>query len=253
MPAAADWNPRMNRKVSGSSTGALWLIDRIRPALTTIAPEGQTLSVAQLAPLDQFHLRGIVATSELAIASRIEPETRVGPRLRHWRPSTIPLRHLRQQCHGRRPQPCFRQCCDVSDRPLRAVGPRLVPDRRCVAFTIRGRLFRRRFPAACGDEHRASAHPLYRGAVDPGARRSTGHLRFGAWRGRCAVSRPVAHDASTRLLSESDARTPLERASFSTAFWIDDLGVVMSPTSAPSPPTLPATSARTVCGSSRLS
>ena len=31
------------------------LIERIKSALATIAPEEQTLTVAQLAPLDQFH------------------------------------------------------------------------------------------------------------------------------------------------------------------------------------------------------
>ncbi len=39
-----------------SATG---LTDRIKLALAPIAPESQTLAVAQLAPLDQFHLRGI--------------------------------------------------------------------------------------------------------------------------------------------------------------------------------------------------
>jgi hypothetical protein len=38
---------------------------RINAALATLAPEGQMLTVAQLAPLDQFHTRGILATTEL--------------------------------------------------------------------------------------------------------------------------------------------------------------------------------------------
>ncbi len=53
------------------------LTDLIKSALATIAPEGQTLTVAQLAPLDQFHLRGIHATEELASAARLEPSSRV--------------------------------------------------------------------------------------------------------------------------------------------------------------------------------
>jgi len=57
--------------------GATGLTDRIKSALATIAPESQTLTVAQLAPLDQFHLRGIPATSELASAASIESSTRV--------------------------------------------------------------------------------------------------------------------------------------------------------------------------------
>jgi hypothetical protein len=39
--------------------GAMGLTDRIKSALATLAPEGQTLTVVQLAPLDQFHTRGI--------------------------------------------------------------------------------------------------------------------------------------------------------------------------------------------------
>lgn len=42
------------------------LTERIKSALATIAPEGQTLTVAQLASLDQFHTRGLAATDELA-------------------------------------------------------------------------------------------------------------------------------------------------------------------------------------------
>ena len=57
-----------------SSTG---LTDRIKSALATVAPEGQRLTVDQLAPLDQFHTRGILATAELATAAGLNPSTRV--------------------------------------------------------------------------------------------------------------------------------------------------------------------------------
>ena len=57
--------------------GATGLTDRIRSALATIAPEGQMLTIGQLAPLDQFHTRGMLATAELAEAAGIEPSTRV--------------------------------------------------------------------------------------------------------------------------------------------------------------------------------
>ena len=39
--------------------------------------ESEALTVAQLAPLDQFHTRGILATSELAAAARIDSSTHV--------------------------------------------------------------------------------------------------------------------------------------------------------------------------------
>ncbi len=53
------------------------LTDQIRSALLTIAPEDQPLTVAQLAPLDQFHIRGILATQELAAAAGLEPSSQV--------------------------------------------------------------------------------------------------------------------------------------------------------------------------------
>lgn len=56
---------------------ATGLTGRIKSALATIAGEGQTLTVAQLAPLDQFHTRGILATAELAGATRLNVSTRV--------------------------------------------------------------------------------------------------------------------------------------------------------------------------------
>src|SRR5258708_25676847 len=57
--------------------GAMRLTERIKAALATIAPEEQSLTVALLAPLDQFHTRGILATAELAGAAGIERSTRV--------------------------------------------------------------------------------------------------------------------------------------------------------------------------------
>src|SRR5712664_1450899 len=56
---------------------AMELTDRIKSALAPLAPEGQTLTVVQLAPLDQFHTRGILATADLATVAGLEPSTRV--------------------------------------------------------------------------------------------------------------------------------------------------------------------------------
>ena len=53
---------------------ATGLTDRIKSALAAITPEDQPLTTAQLAPLDQFHTRGILATTELAGAAGLEPE-----------------------------------------------------------------------------------------------------------------------------------------------------------------------------------
>jgi SAM-dependent methyltransferase len=56
---------------------AVGLTDRIKVALATVTPESEALTVAQLAPLDQFHTRGILATGELAAAARIDSSTHV--------------------------------------------------------------------------------------------------------------------------------------------------------------------------------
>jgi ubiquinone/menaquinone biosynthesis C-methylase UbiE len=53
------------------------LTDRIKSALATFTREGQRLTVDQLAPLDQFHTRGILATAELATAAGLDASTRV--------------------------------------------------------------------------------------------------------------------------------------------------------------------------------
>ena len=56
---------------------AVGLTDRIKAALATVTAETEALPVAQLAPLDQFHTRGILATAELARAARLDASTRV--------------------------------------------------------------------------------------------------------------------------------------------------------------------------------
>lgn len=53
------------------------LVDRIKTALAPVAGEDQSLTVAQLAALDQFHTRGILATAELAQAAGISATDRV--------------------------------------------------------------------------------------------------------------------------------------------------------------------------------
>jgi SAM-dependent methyltransferase len=57
-----------------SATG---LTERLQSALAALAPEDQLLTVAQLAPLDQFHIRGLHATAELANAATLDESSRV--------------------------------------------------------------------------------------------------------------------------------------------------------------------------------
>jgi ubiquinone/menaquinone biosynthesis C-methylase UbiE len=53
------------------------LTDRLKTALGVFGPETQRLTPQQLAPLDQFHSRGVAATAELAKLAGIAAETSV--------------------------------------------------------------------------------------------------------------------------------------------------------------------------------
>ena len=53
------------------------LVDRLRTALAVFGPEDRKLDVQQLAPLDQFHTRGMAATAELAALTGIAAGTSV--------------------------------------------------------------------------------------------------------------------------------------------------------------------------------
>jgi ubiquinone/menaquinone biosynthesis C-methylase UbiE len=56
---------------------AAGLTERIKAALADIAPDDHRLTVEQLAPLDQFHTRGMMATAELAGAANLDASSRV--------------------------------------------------------------------------------------------------------------------------------------------------------------------------------
>ena len=56
---------------------AVGLIDRVKVMLEAIAPENQQLTISQLAPVDHFHVRGILATADLAVAAQLSPSMRV--------------------------------------------------------------------------------------------------------------------------------------------------------------------------------
>ena len=63
--------------VARSHYGAPELTTTIREMLRKIVPDGQLVTLAQLAQLDQFHTRGMVATEDLAALTSIDRSTRV--------------------------------------------------------------------------------------------------------------------------------------------------------------------------------
>jgi SAM-dependent methyltransferase len=53
------------------------LTDRIKAALGSMLPDSHLVTVDELAPLDQFHIRGMIATAELASKAGLGPSASV--------------------------------------------------------------------------------------------------------------------------------------------------------------------------------
>jgi SAM-dependent methyltransferase len=208
---------------------AAGLTGRIQSALAAIAPEGQTLTVAQLAPLDQFHLRGIPATSELASAAGIEPSTRV---LDLGCGIGGPARYLaaRFGCRvtGVDLSPDFIEAatyltarCGLSDRVAFQVGDALHLPLQRAAFDA---VFLQH--VAMNIEDRGALYAEVRRVLVPGGRLATYDLV--RREGEVVYPVPWARNASTSfLLNEADTRTALEQAGFRAVLWIDETDPVL--------------------------
>lgn len=203
---------------------AAGLTDRIKSALMSSAAEDDKLSVAQLAPLDQFHIRGVQATTELASAAGIEASTRVldlgcgiGGPARHLAAS------LGCEVVGIDLSPSFidaaiylTERCGLSDRAKFQVADALnLPFEdgtfdavflQHVAMNIKDR------PALYAEVHRV---------LSPSGRFGTYDLVLR--HGDMTFPVPWARDDSTSfLLNEDDTRIELERAGFTPTLWRDD-------------------------------
>lgn len=206
------------------------LTDRIKSALATIAPEGRTLTVAQLAPLDQFHTRGILATTELAAAAGLGPSTRV---LDIGCGIGGPARYLAAtfgcKVTGVDLSPNFIDAaayltarCRLSDRVTFQVSDALHLPFEGAAFDA---VFLQH--VAMNIEDRAALYAEVRRTLAPGGRLATYDvvLRDGD------VVHPVpwAREASTSfLLSEGHTRTALEQAGFKAVLWRDDTQIAIA-------------------------
>jgi SAM-dependent methyltransferase len=200
------------------------LTDRIKSALATITPEGEMLTVAQLAPLDQFHTRGILATTELADATGLEPATRVldlgcgigGPA--RYLAATFGCRVT-----GVDLSPAFidaatylTERCGLSDRVTFQVGNALHLPFEDATFDT---MFLQH--VAMNIEDRTTLYTEIRRILMPGGRFATHDLVLRD--GYVVYPVPWARDASTSfLLSEGGTRTALEQAGFKAVLWRDD-------------------------------
>jgi SAM-dependent methyltransferase len=204
--------------------GAMDLTDRIKSALAMIAPEGQTLTVARLAPLDQFHIRGILATGDLASAARIEPSNRV---LDLGCGIGGPARYLAAtfgcKVTGIDLSPGFinmaiylTERCGLSDRVRFHVGHALHLPFEDAAFDT---VFLQH--VAMNIEDRAALYAEVRRILAPSGRFATYDLVLRG--GDVVFPVPWARVLSTSfLLGESDTRKALEQTGFKVVLWRDD-------------------------------
>ena len=197
-------------------------------AVASIAPEAQTLTVTQLAPLDQFHLRGIRATEELARAARLEPSSRVldigcgigGPA--RYVASTFGCSVI-----GVDLSPGFVDAatyltdrCGLSDRVTFKTGDALHLPFEAGSFDA---VFLQH--VAMNIQDRPALYAEVRRVLARGGRFVTYDLVLGD--GDVTYPVPWARDASTSfLLSAGDTRAALERAGFQALLWRDDTQTV---------------------------
>jgi SAM-dependent methyltransferase len=200
------------------------LTNRIKSTLATIAPEEQRLTVTQLAPLDQFHTRGVLATAELASAAGLDPSTRV---LDLGCGIGGPARYLAAtfgcKVTGVDLSPGFIDAatyltarCGLSDRVTLQIADALHLPFEDAAFDT---VFLQH--VAMNIEDRSALYAEVRRSLTPGGRFVTYDLMLRD--GDVVYPAPWARDASTSfLLSEGDTRTALEQAGFKTVLWRDD-------------------------------
>jgi SAM-dependent methyltransferase len=204
-----------------SATG---LTNRIKSALAAITPDDQPLTVAQLAPLDQFHIRGILATTELAGAAGLGSSTRVldlgcgiGGPARYF------AANFGCKVTGVDLSPGFIATaiyltarCGLSDRVTFQVGDALHLPFEDAAFDT---VFLQH--VAMNIEDRPALYAEVRRVLTPGGQFVTYDLVLRD--GNVVYPAPWARDASTSfLLSEADTRVALEQAGFKVALWRDD-------------------------------
>lgn len=205
------------------------LIDRIKSALTTIVPDGQLLTIDELAPLDQFHIRGMLATSELANAAGLEPSTRV---LDVGCGIGGPARSLAAifgcKVTGIDLSPVFIDAATyltarsgLSDRITFQVGDALHLPFEDAAFDA---VFLQH--VAMNIQDRGDLYTEVSRILAPGGRFATYDLVLGE--GNVAYPLPWARDASTSfLLTEGDTRIALEQGGFMPIFWRNDTEIAL--------------------------
>ncbi|WP_213804203.1 methyltransferase domain-containing protein [Granulicella sp. dw_53] len=217
------------------------LIDRIKAALETIAPEDQPLTVSQLAPIDHFHSRGILATTDLADAVGLSPTMRV---LDLGCGIGGPARYFAETfgCTvvGVDLSPSFIDAatyltarCGPSDRLTFQVGDALHTPLEAASFDV---VFLHH--VAMNIEDRVALYAEVRRVLKPKGRFAIHDIVLRD--GDIVYPAPWARDASTSfLLREGETRATLEHAGFKVMHWSDDTKIALDwwKSTAANPPT----------------
>jgi SAM-dependent methyltransferase len=204
--------------------GAQGLMDRIRAALAPLGPESQPLTVIDLAPLDQFHTRGLPATADLASAAELKSSMwvlDVGSGL--GGPARFLASTVHCQVTGVDLSPSFVEAanyltarCGLSARVDFQVGDAL---RLAFEDGTFDAVFLQH--VAMNIEDRAALYAELRRVLTPDGRLATYDLVRRD--GDVHYPAPWARDAaSSFLLTETETRAALEAAGFSVTLWRDD-------------------------------
>lgn len=209
---------------------ATGLTDRIKSTLATLTPEDQPLTVAQLAPLDQFHTRGILATTELADAAGLTPSTRVldigcgigGPARYLAATFGCTVTGIDLSAPFIDAATYLTARCGLSDRVTFRVGDALHLPFEAASFDA---VFLQH--VAMNIENRAALYAEVHRILTPKGRFAVHDLVLRD--GDVVYPAPWARDASTSfLLSEGDTRAALEQAAFRAIHWHDDTLVALN-------------------------
>jgi SAM-dependent methyltransferase len=200
------------------------LVDRIKAALAPIAPEDQPLTVPQLAMLDQFHTRGILATAELAGAAGLKAGDQV---LDLGCGIGGPARYLASmfgcKVTGVDLSPSFVEAatyltmrCGLADSVTFVEGDALHLPFDDAKFDV---VFLQHVAMNIAD--RPALYTETRRVLKPGGRFATYDLVLKD--GEVIYPAPWARDPSTSfLLTADDTREALKAAGFAATLWRDD-------------------------------
>ena len=200
------------------------LVDRIKTALAAIAADDQPLTVAQLAMLDQFHTRGILATAELAGAAGLQADDGV---LDLGCGIGGPARYLASMfgcaVTGVDLSPSFIEAatyltarCGLADRARFKVGDALHLPFDNASFDA---VFLQH--VAMNIEDRPALYAEIRRVLKPGGCLATYDLVHK--QGEVFYPAPWARDPSTSFLLTADqTRHAIEQAGFEVRIWRDD-------------------------------